>query len=76
MGVEQRIYHRHAFEALDKKLRDIMGVIDPKNRDIPFGNKVIVLGGYFRQNLLVDRKGTKTGILKAADLGYQCINLN
>ena len=45
--------HRHAFEALDRSLRDIMGQIDPKNFDIPFGNKIIVFGGDFRQTLPV-----------------------
>ena len=44
--------HRHEFEALDCTLRDIMGQIDPQNRNIPFGKKIIVFGGDFRKILL------------------------
>ncbi len=58
--------HRHAFEALDRTLRDIMGTLDPKNRDIPFGNKIIVFGSDFRQILPVVRKGTMVDIIKAS----------
>jgi len=45
--------HRHAFEAIDRSFRDLMGV------DFPFGCKVMVLGGGFRQVLPVIPKGTK-----------------
>ena len=58
--------HRHAFEALDQSLRDIMGSIDPRNRKIPFGNKVIVFGGDFRQILPVVKKGTRNDIINAS----------
>jgi hypothetical protein len=58
--------HRHAFEALDRSLRDIMGVIDAKNRDIPFGNKLILFGGDFRQILPVVRKGGRSDIVNAS----------
>jgi ATP-dependent DNA helicase PIF1 len=58
--------HRHAFEALDRSLRDIMGTIDPRFRSIPFGNKVIVFGGDFRQILPVVRNGTRCDIVKAS----------
>ena len=58
--------HRHAFEALDRSLRDIMGQIDPKNFDIPFGNKIIVFGGDFRQTLPVVKNGTRYDIVNAS----------
>jgi hypothetical protein len=58
--------HRHAFEALDRTLRDIMGALDPKLKDVPFGNKIIVFGGDFRQILPVVRKGTRSEIVNAA----------
>ena len=46
---EAPMAHRHLLEALDRTLRDIM--MD----DQPFGGKVLVLGGYFRQILPVVR---------------------
>ena len=58
--------HRHAFEALDRTLRDVMGQINPIFREIPFGNKLIVFGGDFRQILPVVKKGTKNDIIKAS----------
>ena len=33
--------HRHAFEALDRTLRDVMSQIDPEFKHIPFGNKIM-----------------------------------
>ncbi|XP_040989063.1 ATP-dependent DNA helicase PIF2-like [Juglans microcarpa x Juglans regia] len=44
---------KYSIEALDKMLRDINDI------DLPFGGKVIVLGGDFRQILPVIRKSTK-----------------
>ena len=58
--------NKHAFEALDRTLRDIMGSVDPKFRQIPFGNKIIVFGGDFRQILPVVRKGTHGDIVRAS----------
>ena len=45
---------RHALEVADRTLRDIM-----KNNK-PFGGKVIVLGGDFRQLLPVKIQGTRS----------------
>ena len=43
--------HRHAFEALDRSLRDIMGAINPLYEKIPFGKKslysVAILDKYY-----------------------------
>ncbi|XP_073362383.1 uncharacterized protein [Aegilops tauschii subsp. strangulata] len=50
---------RQAVEALDRSLQDITGVISP------FGGKVIVLGGDFRQVLPVVRRGTRAQITDA-----------
>lgn len=58
--------HRHAFEALDRNLRDIMAQIDPRNKHIPFGNKIMVFGGDFRQILPVIKKGNKYTIINAS----------
>ncbi|KAL2543188.1 ATP-dependent DNA helicase [Abeliophyllum distichum] len=50
---EAPMVHRFAVEALDKMLRDI------NECNIPFGGKVIVLGGDFRQILPVVQKGAR-----------------
>ncbi|XP_058198399.1 uncharacterized protein LOC131313923 [Rhododendron vialii] len=52
--------NRLAIEALDRTLRDIMGV------EMPFGGKVMVLGGDFRQVLPVVPKGTKAETINAS----------
>ena len=55
-----------SFEALDRSLRDIMGALDKRYKHIPFGNKIIVFGGDFRQILPVVRKGSRSDIIKAS----------
>ncbi|XP_057422827.1 uncharacterized protein LOC130716812 [Lotus japonicus] len=62
---EAPMVSRYAFEALDKSLRDIMRVIDPENFDLPFGGKVVVLGGDFRQILPVIPKGSRAEVVMA-----------
>ncbi|KAG3181065.1 hypothetical protein PC129_g23371 [Phytophthora cactorum] len=52
--------HRHAFEAVDRSLRDLMD-----NDDEPFGGKVFVLSGDFRQILPVVVGGTPTQTIDA-----------
>ncbi|XP_021835605.2 uncharacterized protein [Spinacia oleracea] len=56
---EATMTHRHAYEAVDRSIRDLMGV------DSPFGGKVVVFGGDFRQILLVVPKGTKAQTIDA-----------
>jgi ATP-dependent DNA helicase PIF1 len=55
--------HRHAFEAVDRTLRDIMKAVDPLLEKEPFGGKVIVFGGDFRQILPVVIKGGREDIV-------------
>ena len=55
--------HRHALDAVDRTLRDITDI------DLPFGGKVVVMGGDFRQILPVVPKGTKHEI-EAACIKY------
>ena len=45
--------HRHVFEAVDRMLRDIT------NTDLPFGGKVVLMGGDFRQILPVVPRGSR-----------------
>ncbi|XP_022889075.1 uncharacterized protein LOC111404512 [Olea europaea var. sylvestris] len=52
--------NRCAVESVNKMLRDIT------NCNLPFGGKVIVLGGNFRQILPVVPKGNKEDIIKAS----------
>ena len=54
---ETSMGHRNFFEALDRSLRDILQLEDPQSVEKPFGGKVVVLGGDFRQILLVVKKG-------------------
>ncbi|XP_074277143.1 uncharacterized protein LOC141600794 [Silene latifolia] len=50
---EAPMTHRHCFEALDKSLKDVLRVLDVGNAELPFGGKVVVFGGDFRQTLPV-----------------------
>ncbi|XP_020989680.1 uncharacterized protein LOC110276918 [Arachis duranensis] len=54
------------FEALDRTFRDLMSSNVASALDIPFGGKVIVLGGDFRQVLPVIPKGTRAEIVMAS----------
>ncbi|CAH9117162.1 unnamed protein product [Cuscuta europaea] len=58
--------HKYCFEALDKTLRDICPAVNPKNEELPFGGKIVVLGGDFRQTLPVIPKGTREEIVMSA----------
>ncbi|CAJ2653406.1 unnamed protein product [Trifolium pratense] len=58
---EAPMMHRHCFEAVDRTLADIM-----QEKRFPFGGKVVVLGGDFRQILPVIPKGTRHEIVHSA----------
>jgi len=45
--------HKHVFEAVNRTLQYVMGVVNPTLKDMLFGGKVVVMGGDFRQILLV-----------------------
>jgi ATP-dependent DNA helicase PIF1 len=57
--------NRFCFEAFDRTMRDVMRVNDEENNNRPFGGKVVVLGGDFRQILPVVRKGSRGAIIRA-----------
>ncbi|XP_021985515.1 ATP-dependent DNA helicase PIF1-like [Helianthus annuus] len=56
---EAPMIHRHAFEALDRTMKDIFKSDDSVNSDMSFGGKVMVLGGDFRQILPVKPNGSR-----------------
>jgi len=58
--------NRRAFEALDRTFRDIQKAVNPVAGAIPFGGKVVVLGGDLRQILPVVEGRSKLEVLDAA----------
>jgi len=62
---EALMMHRYCFEVVDRSFRDILKSVDKRNRYIPFGGKVVVFGGDFRQILPVIPKGTRQEVVHA-----------
>ncbi|XP_076888523.1 uncharacterized protein LOC143538971 [Bidens hawaiensis] len=58
--------HKHAFEALDRTLKDMLGQSGNMNNERPFGGKVVVFCGDFRQTLPVIQGGTRQEIVDAS----------
>jgi hypothetical protein len=58
--------HRNYFEALDKSLRDILRCTNENSERMPFGRMIVVLGGDFRQILLIVIKGRREHILNTS----------
>ncbi|XP_035831967.1 uncharacterized protein LOC118481008 [Helianthus annuus] len=63
---EAPMTHKHCFKALDRTMRDISRSSQPNMQSKPFGGKVILFGGDFRQILPVIPKGTRTMIVNAS----------
>jgi hypothetical protein len=63
---EALMANRKCFEALDRTFRDIQKGRNPDAAHIPFGGKVVVLGGDLRQILPVVEAGSKQDIIDAA----------
>ncbi|XP_076902818.1 uncharacterized protein LOC143557694 [Bidens hawaiensis] len=62
---EAPMIHKHAFEALDRTLKDVMNVDLGNTSGSLFGGKVVVLGGDFRQILPVVQNGTRNDCVNA-----------
>ncbi|XP_074342490.1 uncharacterized protein LOC141680062 [Apium graveolens] len=60
---EAPMQHRHAFECVDRFLRDIMSAIDKSRAKKPFGGITIVFGGDFMQILLVIPKASRVEVV-------------
>ncbi|KAK9666496.1 hypothetical protein RND81_14G188700 [Saponaria officinalis] len=58
--------HKYAFEALDRTMKDIIGLRDKEAKSKLFGRKVILLGGDFRQVLPIVSKGARQDIVQAS----------
>ncbi len=63
---EAVMMHRHVFEAVNRSLQDIMAVINPAFKFLPFGGLVVVFGDNFQQILHVVPHGTKGDVVAAA----------
>ena len=63
---EAPMQHRHAFECVDRSLRDIMSSVDPLRAGIPFGGISIVFGGDYRQILPVIPKASRAQVVNAS----------
>ncbi|XP_058734290.1 uncharacterized protein LOC131606021 [Vicia villosa] len=61
---EAPMAHKHAFEALDRTLKDVMSKYG--NSEEIFGGKVVVFGGDFRQILPVVPRGSRSDIVHSA----------
>ncbi|KAK9675817.1 hypothetical protein RND81_11G033400 [Saponaria officinalis] len=60
---EAPMTHKYCFEALDRSLQDVMRTSNPHCSNKPFGGKVVVFGGDFRQILPVVPKGSRQDIV-------------
>ncbi|XP_023730507.1 uncharacterized protein LOC111878236 [Lactuca sativa] len=58
--------HKHASQALDRTLKDLLKCVNPTNSNIPFRGKVIVFRGDFRQILPVVPGGSRQNIVNAS----------
>nr|GEV35226.1 hypothetical protein [Tanacetum cinerariifolium] len=73
---EAPMIHMHAFEALDRTLRDVMRLNNPSNSELQFGGMTVVFGGHggmtvvfgcdFRQILPVIPKGSRQDVVNVS----------
>lgn len=62
---EASMAHKFCFETLDRFLRDLMKTENPNLKNIPFGGKIILIGGDFWQTLPVVHRGSRADIINA-----------
>ena len=66
---EASMLSRYQFEAIDRLMRDLTG------KDIPFGGKIFILGGDFRQTLPVVRRASDTVIIENSIISSHLWNI-
>ena len=59
---------RNLVNTVDLSLRDTMQSVDPDLANVPFGGKIFIFGGDFRQVLPIVPRGSRTDIVE------QCLN--
>ncbi|KAM0902532.1 hypothetical protein ACQ4PT_019216 [Festuca glaucescens] len=63
---EALMTHGKCFEALDRTLRDVLSSNDASLANVPFGGKIVVLGGDLRKILPVIEVGTRSQVINDA----------
>ncbi len=63
---EAPMAHKHVFEAVNSTFQHVMGAVDPTLKDMLFRGKVVIMGGDFRQILLVVPRGRRGQIVDAS----------
>ncbi|XP_026451085.1 uncharacterized protein LOC113351282 [Papaver somniferum] len=63
---EALMIHRHAFEAQERTVKDLMNESKDKTKEKVFGGKTLLFGGDFRQILPVIRGGSRENIVDAS----------
>jgi hypothetical protein len=58
--------NKQCFEAFDRSLRDIVSEKQPRLQDVPFGGKIVVLGGDPKQILPVIENATRAQTINAS----------
>ena len=57
--------NKYVYETVDRTFRDIMKKVDPDLEKIPFGGKVFVFGGDFRQILPIVTHGNRASFVSS-----------
>ncbi|KAI3855648.1 hypothetical protein MKX03_030505 [Papaver bracteatum] len=63
---EAPMIHRHAFEALERTLKDLMNEENDTSKEKVFGGKTLLFGGDFKQILPVIQGGSRENIVDAS----------
>ena len=63
---ETEMMHKKNIEAVDRLYRDVMRLEDMRLQNIPFGGKVVLLGGDFKQVLQVINGATRLQIVESS----------
>ena len=76
---EAPMMSRYVYETVDRTFKDIMKTVDPKFEHVPFGGKLIIFSGDFRQKLPVVRHGNSGSIISHINKSYfwkvKCLGL-